>query len=192
MEAQELLPAFLSEELERRRALSSLVLDSLPESLRGGFVRPSLNGDTLTIFFNFPPLVREFEERRAEILEKMRTLYKERGCRSIFLFKNIRASVLILSNFSKRQSLFCEQGANSLHPPKDWGCVHNPVLADLKEGASCKEMEAKKAREGRFSERSSGNFRNCCEDPRLRALFEEIRRSIVSSNAGAPLAKEQR
>ena len=34
MEAQELLPASLSEELERRRALASLVLDSLPESLR--------------------------------------------------------------------------------------------------------------------------------------------------------------
>ena len=162
METQELLPAFLSEEIERRRALVSLVLDSLPESLRGGFVRPSLNGDTLTIFFNFPPLVREFEEARAEILEKMRTLYKERGCRSIFVFKNIRASVLY-------------EG-----------------FKESTEEVAKKERESAIKREGRFSERSSGNFRNCCEDPRLRALFEEIRKSIVSGNAGAPLAKEQR
>ncbi|WP_285818880.1 hypothetical protein [Helicobacter bilis] len=85
------------EEVSKRNALFSLVKDSMP-SLVSGIVRIDLHdrAEVKSVVINFATAghLKEYRMKEKEIMETMRSLYKERGLKDKLVFHKIEAKVL--------------------------------------------------------------------------------------------------
>lgn len=85
------------EEVSKRNVLFSLVKDSMP-SLASGIVRIDLHdrAEVKSVVINFATAghLKEYRMKEKEIMEVMRSLYKERGLKDKLVFHKIEAKVL--------------------------------------------------------------------------------------------------
>jgi len=94
--------ALSSYKLKEAKAIRELV--KALGSLERGFVYGSLKGEVLTLFFNHPAIVSEFNMQKEQILEKMRKIYKEKGLKESIVFKSLRAAFVAKSSSKKRDT----------------------------------------------------------------------------------------
>lgn len=85
------------QELEKRKALKSLVFDSIDERLKNLIARIDLKSiggkEVCIILFNHPLALQEWKREEKQTLEKMRVLYKQRGLKDIVVFSKVLSKV---------------------------------------------------------------------------------------------------
>ncbi len=87
---QEQIDLFNHPKMKQHDAIDKLA-DALPDALLKGFRYGELRGQILVLHFTHPGHLNEFKIRKDEILEKMRSIYKEHGLRESIVFKDVKA-----------------------------------------------------------------------------------------------------
>ena len=90
-----------SYKLDEHRAINEL--SEALGGLKRSFLYGSLRGDVLTLYFNHPAIVGEFNMQKEQILEKMRRIYKEKSLKRSIVFRDVRADFVAKSEPIKKE-----------------------------------------------------------------------------------------
>ncbi len=71
--------------------------------IKKSFLYGSLRGSVLTFYFNHPGAVSEFNMQKESILEKMRSIYKEKRLKDSIVFNSVNASFVAKHSFSEEK-----------------------------------------------------------------------------------------